>query len=123
MECIRHILRRLKPNSVQPFDEQFWPVCVALTLLCGFLMGLYVAYLGFDDPRWYANAITWLMLTPLAISGTLVGLSRLKNLQLRRRLELSLVLAVSLHLVLLVTAFETEFSLSLIHISEPTRPY
>ena len=110
MESIRRSLRSLKPKSDQSFDEQFWPVCVALTLLCGFLMGLYVAYLNFDDPRWYANALTWLMLTPLAVSGAMYGLSRLENLKLRRRLELSLVLAVFLHLVLLVVAFETEFA-------------
>mgnify|MGYP000432225155 CR=1 FL=1 len=28
--------------------------------LGGFIMGSIIAYLRFDDPRWYANAITWL---------------------------------------------------------------
>ena len=38
------------------------------------------------------------------------GLTRVENLRIRRRLEFSLVLAVFLHMLLLVMAFETEFS-------------
>ena len=61
MAKIRRIIRKLKPPQYQPLDEQLWPVIVALVVLGGFTMGSLLAYLRFDDPRWYANAITWLV--------------------------------------------------------------
>ena len=69
MAKLRRIIRKLKPPQYQPIDEQLWPVIVALVVLGGFTVGALLAYLRFDDPRWYANAITWLVVALLVTGG------------------------------------------------------
>ena len=69
-----------KPNRLafQRVDDQFWPLVVAMVVLGGFLAGSVLAYLRLDDPRWYANAWTWLIAIPLVIAAALIcpGLDR-----------------------------------------------
>ena len=35
----RTVKRAAKPGAAEHFDEQFWPICIALVILSGFLMG------------------------------------------------------------------------------------
>ena len=60
MAKIRRIIRKSKPRVDTSFDDQLWPVILALFVLGGFMAGTVLAYLHFDDPRWFANASTWL---------------------------------------------------------------
>ena len=108
MAKIRRIIRKLKPPQFQPLDERLWPVIVALVLLGGFTMGALLAYLRFDDPRWYANALTWLVVALLVTGGAAAALTLVDNRTFRRSMQLAILLGLLFHAVLLVTSIETE---------------
>jgi len=108
MAKIRRIIRKLKPPQFRPLDEQLWPVIVALVLLGGFTMGALLAYLRFDDPRWYANALTWLVVATLLTAGAAAALTLVDNRNFRRSMQLAILLGLLFHGVLLVTSIETE---------------
>nr|MCU0983062.1 hypothetical protein [Pirellulaceae bacterium] len=108
MAKIRRTIRKLKPPQYQPLDEQLWPVIVALVVLGGFTMGSLLAYLRFDDPRWYANAITWLIVAGLVYGGAAVALTLVDNRVFRRSMQLAILLGLLLHAILLVVSIELE---------------
>ncbi len=104
---VRRVIRKQKLARPQPFEEQLWPIQLALVLLGGFLVGLILAYLRFNDLRWWANAITWLIITPIVI-GALMILTRFVDRRLMRRaVQFSLAICLLLHLVLGVVMFES----------------
>ena len=106
MAKIRRIIRKLRPPRYQPIDEQLWPVIVALLLLGGFTLGAVLAYLRFDDPRWYANALTWLIIALLLTGGATVALTLVDNRAFRRSMQLAILLGLLFHVILLVVSFE-----------------
>jgi len=106
MAKIRRIIRKLKPAARQAFDDQLWPVLLALCVLGGFIMGSIIAYLRFDDPRWYANAITWLVLTAIGLGGVAAALAFVDNRIFRRSMQLAIVLCLFFHAILFVTSVE-----------------
>ncbi len=106
MAKIRRIIRKLKPTAAQAFDDQLWPVLLALCVLGGFIMGSIIAYLRFDDPRWYANAITWLVLTAIGLGGAGAALAFVDNRVFRRSMQLAVVLCLFFHAILFVTSVE-----------------
>jgi len=108
MARIRRIVRKLKPPRYQPLDERLWPVIVALAMLGGFTMGMLAVYLRFDDPRWYANAITWLVVAALLYDGAAVTLALVDNRAFRRSMQLAILLGLLVHAVLLVVSMELE---------------
>lgn len=108
MAKIRRIIRKLRPPQYQPIDEQLWPVVVALLLLGGFTLGAVLAYLRFDDPRWYANALTWLIIALLVTGGAAVALTLVDNRTFRRSMQLAILLGLLFHGVLFVTSLETQ---------------
>lgn len=108
MARTRRVIRKLKPLQYLPLDEQLWPVIVALVVLGGFTVGALVAYLRFDDPRWYANAVTWLVVAALAYGGAAVALTLVDNRVFRRSMQLAILLGLLLHAILLVVSFELE---------------
>ena len=108
MAKTRRVIRKLKPPQYQPLDEQLWPVIVALVVLGGFTMGSLLAYLRFDDPRWYANAVTWLVVAAVAYGGAAVVLTLVDNRVFRRSMQLAILLGLLLHAILLVVSIELE---------------
>jgi len=106
MAKIRRIIRKLKPVASQSFDDQLWPVLLALCVLGGFIVGSIVAYLRFDDPRWYANAIPWLVLTAVGLSSVAAALAFVDNRAFRRSMQLAIVLCLFFHAILFVTSIE-----------------
>ncbi len=66
-----------------------------------------MAYLRVDDPRWYANAWTWLIAIPIAIVASLTWLAVTGNRVLRRTMQLAVVLGLIVHVLLLILAVET----------------
>lgn len=108
MAKIRRIIRKLKPPRYQPLDEQLWPVIVALVVLGGFTLGALANYLSFDDPRWYANAITWIVVAALGFGGAAVAVTLIDNRTFRHRMQLAVLLGLLVHAVLLVLSIELE---------------
>ena len=109
-------IRKLKPPQHQPLDEQLWPVIVALVVLGGFTMGSLLAYLRYDDPRWYANSLTWLVVAALLFGGAAVALTLVDNRTFRRSMQLAILLGLLLHAVLLVVSFELEVFGRAVHV-------
>ena len=104
MPRTRRVIRRTRPTRRTRLDDQLWPVVVALVVLGGFLAGTILAYLRVDDPRWYANAITWLIAVPVVIGTTLAWLSLSGNRVLRRTMQLAIILCAIVHVVLFIFA-------------------
>ncbi|MCL4202170.1 MAG: hypothetical protein KJ000_06730 [Pirellulaceae bacterium] len=106
MAKTRRIIRKLKLPVGHAFDDQLWPVILALCVLAGFAMGTILAYLRFDDPRWYANAALWLAVTLLATAGSAAALWKMDNRKFRRSMQLAIVLGLFLHAVFFVATLE-----------------
>jgi len=107
MAKIRRIIRKVK--QPQPaFDEQFWPVMLALFVLGGFMLGTVLTYLRFDDSRWYANAWVWIFVIPVLVGQAMWALRHVQSRAIRRGVQLSAVICVIVHLLLLIAALETD---------------
>ena len=107
MTRTRRIIRKTHPARQQRVDDQLWPLVVAFCVLGGFLLGTVLAYLRIDDPRWYANAWTYLLAIPLVIAAALIALVSTGNRWLRRTMQLALVLGIVFHVILFIMAIET----------------
>ena len=104
---IQRLIRKLQPTGPRSFDEQTWPIYIAAIVLCGYLCGMVLAFLNFNDPRWHANALTWLI---LVVVGGVVGMwsiSLLRNSILKRTLVLSFLLSLIINLSLLIVMAAT----------------
>lgn len=89
---------KIEPARYQTFDQQFWPIVVALTVLCGIGIGAIVALL--KGPWLWGS----LLLLPTLVAFALVFLYRLDDSKLRRSLQLSIIVSMALHLLLIVFA-------------------
>ena len=107
MAKIRRVLRRVEPRGARFFDEQLWPVQIALVVLGGFLMGVAAAYGRFSGVPWYATAWMALITIPLLIGGAMVAFHYIDNRTIRRSLQLSIVLCAILHVAMIVQLVET----------------
>src|SRR5262245_22937294 len=107
MAKIRRVVRKVAPPGGDYFDEQFWPVCIAIVVLGCFLMGISLAYQPLTGPGWYATVWPSLIGIPLIVAGSLVALRRIENRTFRRSLQLSLALCAILHVALVVQMIET----------------
>ena len=106
MAKIQRILRKRTVPIRRAFDEQLWPVLLALCVLAGFTMGSILAYLRFDAPRWYSNAATWLSLTALFTISLAVALAYVENRVFRRSMQLAIVLCLLFHAMMLIVSLE-----------------
>ena len=106
MAKIRRTLRKV-PQQVGTFDEQFWPVMIALFVLGGFLVGTALAYLQFDDARWYANAWIWILLISAWTCAMIWVLRHVHNRLIRRGVQFSAAVCLTMHAILLVICVET----------------
>jgi hypothetical protein len=107
MAKLRRIIRKVNIAVGDSFDEQIWPVYIALVVLGGFLMGISAAYLKFSNTPWYANAITSLVAIPLVVGGFMVAFSFIDNRTIRRSMQFSIVLCAILHVALVVQMLQT----------------
>lgn len=104
----RRTIRKTKPAVGHEPDGRLWPLVLAFCVLGGFLSGTVLAYLRLDDPRWYANAWTYLIAIPLVIVASLVALAVTGNRLLKRTMQLAWVLGLIWHLGLFIMAIETD---------------
>ena len=103
MAKTRRVIRRVRAERPSGFDEQLWPVDVALIVLGAFLVGVNLAYLNFFDHRWYANAITWLIVAPVLVIGGMAALRFVSNRLVRRGMQLAMVVSIGVHVLFLVS--------------------
>ena len=99
----KRIIRKLEPVGPQSFDEQLWPIYVSIVVLGAYLMGVVISVLHFNDPRFFANAATWLGIITLAVGFALWATGYVQSRFLRRTLMLSLLLSLIINVSLLVT--------------------
>ncbi len=119
----KRVIRKVHVQRKRPLDDQLWPLVVALFLFGGFLAGTVLAYLHLDDPRWYANAWTWLIAIPLVIVIALAALAYTGNRFLRRTMQLAIILCAIFHIALFIVAVETNiFSRFWLEIATRTKP-
>jgi hypothetical protein len=107
MAKIRRILRKVDPPHDAALDEQLWPVNVALVLLGAFSLGATLAYLRFNDPRWWANAWTYVVLTPLVVGGAMLAFRVVSNKLFRRSMQLAVVASAIAHIALVIISAES----------------
>lgn len=105
MAKIRRVVRRVQAGEYHTFDEELWPVNVALVVLAGFVAGAIIAVSRFDDPRWLYNG--WFRLTTLVITtGLLIwAASKIHNRRFRRTMQLATVLSLLVHAVLIAVLY------------------
>src|SRR5436305_9688365 len=108
MPRIRRVVRKVPPSEAHYFDEQLWPVFIALVVLGSFLMGVSLAYLPLSGAIWYRTAWPSLIAIPLIVAAAMVLLSRIDNRLVRRSVQLSLVLCAILHVAMIVQMIETQ---------------
>jgi hypothetical protein len=91
-------IKRISPGRVDAFDDQFWPVVVALSVLSAIGFGAILTLL--NGPWMWLS----LLVLPALTAGALYLLSRMENSGLRRTLQFSLITSLALHLLILIIA-------------------
>ena len=99
---VQRLVRKLQPKGPRSFDEQTWPIYVAIVVLSGYLCGVVISVFQFTDPRLHANAITWLVAVFLLGLLALFCVTYLQNSIVRRTLVLSLLLSLIVNLSVIV---------------------
>ncbi len=104
----RRTVQKITPQRQPSFDQQFWPILVALTVLVGIASGA-VATL-FQGPWMWAG----LMGLPVFAVMALFFLFSIKNYKVRRSLQLAIIVSLAIHLLVIFTAaltniFENRF--------------
>ncbi|MCH2181487.1 MAG: hypothetical protein MK108_05730 [Mariniblastus sp.] len=102
MKETRRFVTRIDPQRRSTFDQQFWPVLVAIVVLSGMLTGAIVTLLR---GVWMWGS---LLVLPAAVVVAVFVLYRLDNRRLRRSLQLALVISLAVHMVVLMVASATE---------------
>ena len=72
MDSQRHVVRRLDPAEHLDFDEQLWPVNLALMLACGCVAGMIWAICDFQTPVWYESGYFWMTVLLASVIGLIV---------------------------------------------------
>ena len=113
---MRPNIRKIKPVESKDFDQQLWPVNLALLVLCGCVVGMNWALSDFQTHDWLENGYVRLVVI-LGTVGVLAGLAiwLSDKLEIARRLQMAALLSVSIHLavaiaVLVMHVDHTEWS-------------
>ena len=95
---IRRTIKRINPGRRDIFDDQLWPVIVALCVLSAIGIGAIVTLLS--GPWMWGS----LLVLPALTAGSLFLLSRMDDSRLRRTLQFSLIISLAGHLLILIIA-------------------
>ena len=106
----RRIIRRTESTTFRTFDDYFWPVVLSIVLFAGCTCGVILAYLRFDDPRWYANAWTALLTVPLLTAAGIAVVRIVDNRRIRRATQLAVILGLIVNMMLVVMLDREVFS-------------
>ena len=63
----QRLVRKIDPHVRLRFDDQQWPVNVALVVLGGFLIGAILAYQGIENSTWWGSPWVSISLVVLLI--------------------------------------------------------
>ena len=104
----RRTVQKITPQRQPSFDQQFWPILVALTVLVGIASGAVVTL--FKGPWMWAG----LMGLPVFAIMALFFLFSIKNYTVRRSLQLAIIASLAIHILVILTAaltniFENRF--------------
>lgn len=104
----RRTVQKITPQRQPSFDQQFWPILVALTVLVGIASGAVATLL--QGPWMWAG----LMGLPVFAVMALFFLFSIKNYKVRRSLQLAIIASLAIHLLVIFTAaltniFENRF--------------
>ena len=98
-------IRTARASNAGSFDDQLWPINVAVLILAGFVAGVVIAVSDFDDPRILFNG--WARLGGVAAMVALCFWGvRLLQGRMRRRLQLCIVFSLLVHLALSIYLHE-----------------
>jgi multidrug transporter EmrE-like cation transporter len=91
-----------EPRASRYFDDETWPVQLSVVALGGMLIGLCFAQRPADGPDWIDTA--WPIVNGIGIATIVsaIAVSFIDSLLIRRPLQLSLVLCVIVHALLIV---------------------
>ena len=111
MAEIQRLIRKLQPKGPRSFDEQTWPIYVAIVVLCGYLSGVAISWCKFNDERIHANAFTWLIVIAVLGIAALSSVRYLGNRIMRRTIVLSFLLSLIVNVsFLLMLAWTSIFA-------------
>ena len=104
------LVRRIEPNRRRSFDQEFWPVLLALGVLCSIAIGAALTLLR---GPWMWGSLLFL---PATAALAIYLLYRLDDSRLRRSLQMAILLSLAAHLLVLIFAsatniFQNEFQL------------
>ena len=102
MAKIRRVLRKLAPAD-RSFDEQLWPVMLALLVFGGYLVGVVLAFCRFDSFRSVVLGVSGIVSVILLVGGSILLLLLFNNRIANRRTLLALVLSLIINFVLIST--------------------
>jgi hypothetical protein len=94
----RRTVKKITPARTASFDQQFWPIVIAVTVLCGIALGAVLTILR--GPWMWGS----LLLLPLMAAGALFFLFQLDDTRLRRSFQLAIVCSLAAHMAVLVFA-------------------
>ena len=97
----RRTVQKITPQRQPSFDQQFWPILVALTVLVGIASGAVATLL--QGPWMWAG----LMGLPVFAIMALFFLFSIKNYRVRRSLQLAIIASLAIHLVIIFAAAVT----------------
>ena len=93
----KQYIRKVEATSTIDFDEQQWPINVALLILGAFVAGVVAAASDFDDPRVLYNG--WArMFGVLLTMGLLFGGMMYMQRRMMRRVQLCVLVSLLFHL-------------------------
>ena len=98
----RSRIRKIEPVQSVHFDEQFWPVSLALCLTAAIGAGATASLM--DGPWMWATLVA----LPGLLVAALVALQRVRPGLLRRSLQLAAILSAALHLMFLIACSLTD---------------
>lgn len=101
-QASKSVVRKIVNEHLGDFDEQVWPVNLAILVFAGFVTGIVLATTeNFFDPRLLHNGFFRLGVIAVLVIGLLFSTARLKA-PTARRIQFCVVLSLFLHMILAV---------------------
>ncbi|MGQ9823160.1 MAG: hypothetical protein ACUVQK_14965, partial [Thermogutta sp.] len=98
----RQVIRPIVPDRLADFDEQVWPVNLAIVIFAGFTAGvIYATTDNFWDPRVFHNGFFRLSVVALLVAGLFWATALLRG-RAARRVQFCVIVSLLLHMILAV---------------------
>ncbi|MEM9409919.1 MAG: hypothetical protein AAGA30_02330 [Planctomycetota bacterium] len=102
MKKYRHTVEKINPETPRTFDQQFWPVLVAIVVLCSIAAGAITTLL--NGPWMWGS----LLVLPISAAISVVILYQVDDSILRRSLQMAILSSLAVHLLILVVTSLTQ---------------